>query len=86
MVNESLIELIQENNPEALMADGFDDSIIGWDSNDGRVIYDIEKMILNILFNNKDMTYEEAREYIDFNIIGAYVGKFTPLYLENGNV
>ena len=42
---------------------------------------DIEKMVLNLLFKNKDMTYEEAREYI-----GAYVGEFTPIYLENGSV
>lgn len=46
-----------------------------------RLIYSVEKMI-NIFMYRDGMTYDEAREYIDYNIIGAYVGKQTPIYLE----
>ena len=27
------------------------------------------------------MTYEEAIEYFDFNVTGAYVGKNTPIFV-----
>jgi hypothetical protein len=30
----------------------------------------------------KDMSEEEAWEYFDFNIAGAYVGEHTPFFLE----
>ena len=29
------------------------------------------------------MTYEEAFEFFDFNIMGAWVGKKTPMFLES---
>jgi hypothetical protein len=28
------------------------------------------------------MTEEEAREFFDFNILGSWVGEYTPVYLE----
>ena len=47
-----------------------------------RIIYDYEKMIEVLM---QDMTQDEAMEYFDFNILGAYVGEYTPIYL-NKNV
>ena len=32
----------------------------------------------------RDMTYEEAVEYFEFNIIGAWVGEQTPMFLTSG--
>jgi hypothetical protein len=46
-----------------------------------RLIYSVEKCI-EILMQD-DMDYLEAREYLDFNTIGAYVGKQTPIFLED---
>ena len=76
-----LKEWISETNNNALFADGFDKSIIGVDSKSGRVIYDVKKMI-KILMKNDGMEYQDAREYLDFNTIGAYVGEMTPIYME----
>ncbi|PHQ84143.1 MAG: hypothetical protein COB65_06295 [Thalassobium sp.] len=80
-----LLEWIEEFNPEALLADGFDDAIIGICErfgNDPVVAYDKDKCI-NILVQRDGMSYEEAVEYFDFNVLGAYVGKGTPVYILN---
>jgi hypothetical protein len=79
-----IIDFIGETNPEALLLDGFDDAIIGIAQriNLGPVVaYDVEK-ILHILCKD-GMTYEEALEYYNFNILGAWMGEFTPIFVEN---
>jgi hypothetical protein len=32
----------------------------------------------------RDMSYEEAVEYFDFNTIGAWVGESTPVFIVTG--
>lgn len=79
------VEEISEINPEALVCDGFDDAIIGMAEriNLGPVVaYSVEK-ILDILINRDGMTYEEAVEYYEFNIVGAWLGEFTPVFITN---
>lgn len=78
-----LREEIAEINPEALLLDGFDEAIIGMAEriNLGPVVaYDVEK-ILEIMIERDEMTYEEAMEFFDFNIQGAWMGDFTPIYI-----
>jgi hypothetical protein len=64
--------------------DGFDEAIIGpaliWtDRTQVEVlIYDAETM-RNILMQREGMDMEEAREYIEYNIEGAYIGPDTPV-------
>ena len=74
-----LLESISEFNPEAKLADGFDDSILGYDTK-GRVIYSVNS-ILDTLVNRDGMDYYEAQEYFDFNIECAFIGEFTPIYM-----
>ena len=74
-----LLESITEFNPEAKLADGFDDSILGYDTK-GRVIYSVNS-ILDTLVNRDGMDYDEAREYFGFNIECAYIGEYTPIYI-----
>jgi hypothetical protein len=62
-----------------LFADGFDKAIIGVEERAGVVAYDIDK-IIEIL--SRDMTEDEAVEYFEFNILGAYVGEKTPIYIK----
>lgn len=78
-----LREEIAEINPEALLLDGFDEAIIGMAEriNLGPVVaYDVEK-ILEIMIERDGMTYEEAMEFFNFNIQGAWMGDFTPIYI-----
>ena len=64
-----------------LFADGFDDAIIGIAERIGMepvVAYDINK-IIEILA--RDMPKEDAFEYFEFNILGAYMGERTPVFI-----
>ena len=77
------IEEIQEINPDALLCDGFDDAIIGMAEriNLGPVVaYSIQK-IINILMNEHGLSYEEAYEYFDYNILGSWMGENTPVFI-----
>ena len=51
-------------------------------SDDGRLIYDYEKMVEHLVATD-GMEYEEACEFIDFNTIGAlpYMGEKRPIIL-----
>lgn len=70
-----------ELTDDMILWDGFDDCILGVGlrcCSEDCVVYDGSKMI-QVLMNRDGMTYEEAYEYMDYNIIGAYVGKTTPV-------
>ena len=74
---------ISELSPEALLCDGFDEAIIGLATRIGMelvVAYDIEK-IIGVLMHRDGMSYEEALEYYEFNIVGAWMGDFTPVFI-----
>jgi hypothetical protein len=76
---------IAEFNEELLMLEPayFDKAIVGVVTNvkNQAVCYDVNK-IIKILMKEDKMTEEEAREYFEFNILGAWVGEYTPVYLE----
>ena len=71
---------------EALYADGFEDAIIGVGRqfNTEVVIYDEDKC-LEILVLRDQMTPEEAEEFFEFNVVGAYVGDHTPIFVRVGS-
>ena len=73
-------EHIADINSEALFADGFDDAIIGYDAVGFRVVYDYDKCS-DILMKRDSMTEHEAHEFMEFNVVGAFVGDFTPLFI-----
>ena len=67
-----------------LKMDGLDDAIVGsadvWVGNATveRLVYSGEK-IVKVLMERDGMTEEEAYEFVDFNIAGAYMGEETPV-------
>ena len=70
-------------NEEALLADGFEDAIVGICERFGAVpvvAYDRDKCI-EILMDRDGMEDEEAVEYFEFNVAGSYVGDVTPVFL-----
>lgn len=76
-----LHELMQEN-PDMLLADGFEEAFIGVCRRFGQpplAAYDRAKCI-SILA--RVMTEEEAEEFFDFNVIGAWMGEHTPVFLD----
>jgi hypothetical protein len=75
---------LAELNSEALFADGFEDALLGFASvfTKGPVaVYDRAKCV-EILVARDKMTHEEAEEFFSFNVEGAYVGEFTPAFLQ----
>lgn len=68
-------------NEEILYANGFEKAFlgIGVQFNKRFAIYDYEKC-LEILMED-GMTDEEAIEWMEFNVMGAYVGESTPAFL-----
>lgn len=64
-----------------LFADGFDEAIIGVETqfSTSSVVYDQEKCI-EIL--SRDMPLDHAIEFFYYNVLGSYVGKDTPIFLE----
>lgn len=79
-----IVESLREEYPDCLMADGFDDALIGVIDGACRptvACYDYQKCIEILMERGMDET--EASEYMDFNVTGAYVGPLTPLFLHD---
>jgi len=77
-----LIEEIFERYPDEdfLLADGFEEAIIGVDDNSMRVVYSVKKCI-EIL--KRDMSEDAAMEHFSFNVSGAYMGEKTPIWCQD---
>jgi hypothetical protein len=71
---------------EILTADGFEDAIVGLARRSGlvTVAYDVNKM-LQIMVDG-GLTPDEAREYFEFNVVDAWMGDNTPVYIEDYKV
>ena len=78
------LQFVKDNYPDVLIADGFDDAIIGIAERYGMnsvVLYDKNKCV-KIMQDRDNMTEEEAIEFFNYNIVGAYMGEYTPCFAE----
>lgn len=76
------LEYLEHLDPEPIMFDGLDAAIIGVMDRFGTpsvVLYDVDKVI-GLLMDRDGMSHEEAVEFFEFNIIGAFVGETTPAF------
>ena len=80
MTTKQKLAFIADQYPESLTADGFDEAIIGFDASRGNVIYDYNKC-LKILMESHNMDYTDAHEYMEYNVVSAYVGDLTPYFM-----
>ena len=75
------------DDEEILRIDGFDEACVGWTSSWSgnerpmRLVYDESKMIEILM--QQGMDAEEALEYYDFNIAGAYLVTNTPVIINS---
>jgi hypothetical protein len=71
-----------EPDEGTLHADGFEDACVGYGRQFNRIlaIYDYDKCI-KILMEWEDMTEEQAVKFFEFNVVGAWVGEYTPVFV-----
>lgn len=75
-------EAVAEINPDALFCDGFDEAIIGIAERFGMpavAAYDYNEYLA--LLVKGGCTEEEAIEYFGYNVIGAWMGENTPVFI-----
>jgi hypothetical protein len=77
-------EIREQYGDSIMLMDGYDECIVGVCERFGQapfVMYDQEKVIQSLC---KEMSRDEAIEFMDFNQKGAWVGEHTPGFLING--
>ena len=79
----TILQALIEKYPEEtlLIADGFDQAILGVEENTMRVIYSVTKCVE--IIEAQGMSEEDALEHFYFNVHGSYVGEKTPIFCFN---
>ena len=84
MTREEIVSLVRAANEEALLADGFEDAFVGLARRCGQptlAAYSVPKA-LRVLMDRDGMSEEDAVEFFEFNVVGAWAGPHTPIWLE----
>jgi hypothetical protein len=82
-MRQDLEQWSKDTEEELLFADGFDKAIVGLGEQYSRttaVVYDYNKCV-EVLMTRDKMSRDEAIEYMEFNVVTAYVGEKTPIFL-----
>lgn len=85
-VHKAVSDVLAEGEETARICDGFADALVGvtlsqFDRNTV-LVYDYEKVIRILQRGSKPrMSREDAEEYFDYNIIGGWHGKETPMFI-----
>lgn len=80
---QTLSERIAEIDEDVLLANGFEMAFVGLAERCGSplvAVYDRDACI-RLLASRDGMSEEDAEEFFDFNVIGAYVGEKTPWFI-----
>ena len=76
--------MVKISKSAVLLASGLEDAFVGIGRRCGQediAVYSIQKAIE--ILKKDGITEGEAREYLEFNSIGAWVGQLTPIWLES---
>jgi hypothetical protein len=77
-------EMLAEGGDEILLADGFEDALLGIQQTFERggiryrALYSLKRCVEIMMADGS--TYESALEFLQFNTLGAYVGEGTPSF------
>jgi hypothetical protein len=72
--------ILDSEYEEVVLIDGLDDAFIGC-TPEGVAIYNVDRCA-EIVAEDSNMPIEDAIEYVQYNVVGAYVGPKTPLFIE----
>lgn len=81
-------DILAEENPDALLVDDLDGAFVGVARRCGQpslAVYDYDKAV-EIFMERDDLTYEEAVEWMEYNVVGAWLGPGTPIWLQRPSV
>jgi hypothetical protein len=73
---------LADENPDAILWDGLDDALVGVARRCGQptlAVYDYFRCVA--AYRLTGMTYEDAVEWIEFNVVGGWLGPNTPIML-----
>jgi len=78
---KNIKEMLSEIAPETLLADGFDAALVGVARQFTKTmaLYDYDQCV-EILKSRDGMAHEEAIEFMEYNVVGAWVGENTPAF------
>ena len=81
-LEDSLRQWDEEHDEGALFVAGFESALLGVAVQFAHevAVYDYDKC-LDILIERDNMDIEEAIDYMEYNVVGAYAGKSTPVFL-----
>ena len=70
-----------------IFANGFEKALLGAGRQAHRdvAVYDYDKCV-RILMKREKWTEEEALEWMEYNVVGAYVGESTPVFVMMGQM
>jgi len=89
MTRDKILEAINVLYPDdsytenVLLADGFEDAFEGLATQfDGepKAVYDYDKCV-TVLMDRDGMSFDEAEEFMSYNVLGAWAGEHTPFFL-----
>lgn len=78
---QEIQEALEAGDETTLLMDGFDEAFIGWSRRINEpllAVYDYDALI-KVCVERDGMDFEEAVEYVDYNVVGAWVGEQTPI-------
>jgi len=73
---------LADDPDELLFADGYDEAILGIGCRNGEemVLYDTARVV-RLLHRRDGMVLDEAEEFFAYNVLGAWVGDRTPMFV-----
>lgn len=82
---EDILAALAEN--KALLADGFEDALIGFveQFNSGPIALYDKDACLDILMSD-GLSFDEAVEYFEYNVVGSWNGPKTPMFATLGRL
>lgn len=83
MTAEEVQQYVESRNDEALLAGGFEEAFLGVAERCGQptlAVYDAD-ICVEILVRRDHMSYDDAMEFFEFNVLGSWCGEGTPLFL-----
>jgi hypothetical protein len=81
MLTPEMKDMIAELDPDTLLADGFEEAFVGYCQQFNKTLACYDRALCIKKLMKDGMTEDEAEEFFEFNVVGAFVGDHTPVFL-----